>query len=437
MSFKAIFDAKKLSTVLESLNNFRDKKGIIPSMECFAIESVPDGNVFMLGARSFVQLREALPIEKIALLQAMHEQYFYDRDQFIARIERHIGSDFTQAVIDACEKIVRISATDSYIGGFRYISAVVVEHGSFLVNYKILDLVREMGSLDIRVEEQPDTYFAHIFYKKTVYKVPGMASKDFHSNIHMPMPECKLCDLDGLEFFTTLKTLAPYKCTSEVRLALQGINIRNLTENTVNLTTLEYNRLITYTTPTQYVSERADVTLSNELVNAMRCESASGSVSVYKDESFAFVQHNDATFFSRILQDITFADYKGMALDRFSEQNAYAVRVQIQDCVAVLKRIKTLCADTFSAKLSLEHAVLTVSTLTSTFGEGEETLDVTANNDDTCVTAVNAQMLIEQLNLFGQSREAILYLPKDKNFPIFIKSDQEPNIVQFLQVLNV
>lgn len=438
MSFKAVFDAKKLYLALDSLKDFRDKKGLIPSMECFLLETIPEGIVFMLGEHSFTQLREILPLESIAILRGLDGKFFNDRDEFIQAITKIVKDIPVDDVIACCERVVRISATDTYIGGFRYIPAIILEYGSFLVHYKMLDLLKEMGTIDIRIEEQPETFFAHVFYKKTIYKIPGMNPKDFQENIHIPAEGLKQFTIYGPDFFETLKAETPYKCTSEIRLAMNGVSIRSYGDDGVSMAVADYNRLIVKNNlTTLFVADKADVTLSNELVTAIRGESSLEYVHLYKDDVFVYVHNNNAIFFSRTYQDIAFVDYKGRILNNLNRENMIKVVVNIHELTGILKRIKSISSVTFASKIIAENNTLTIATASSEFGQGDEVIDVFLPENTECTVGVNAQMLLEHIGLLEQSRDVVLYLPQENNMPILIESEQEPNMIQFLQVLNV
>jgi len=494
--FSARFNAPTLCNALKNIERFRDKKAIIPICEGYLFEAMSDETVFVLGKRSFVALKKTLAPEVLSPLQAIESVFFLNRESFVERVTSLIGEPYVETVLTACEGVVRVAASDTYVGGFIYVTAIITQHGAFSVHSKMLDFLKEVGSVDIAITEL-ENQWASIKYKKTTYKIPGMPAGDMANLIRIPAEDSKLTTMPADAFMDCLKTASPFKGEDESRLFINGVNIQKRDENIAFAATDGYRLCLLLSKAS--MADTIDVTFSNRLLDSLVIEDAD-IVSVYKDDKFTYLQFDNSAFFSsRHYNEVTFVKYQERLIDPFPNESFIPVTVSQVDLVSALKRILVVCNDSYHMILTATPGKVELSVPDNAFGEGRESIDASMGDlgykltkhgidclcsadmpgeevekivpfIDHAITSkekflenlskelasgtlksfqdsllqqaekkrvgFNGKFFLQQVRLFDKCDTLTIKFPLDKNAPILLESTDDVNIIQMILRMN-
>ena len=371
--FSARFNAPVLCNALKKIERFRDKKAIIPVCEGYLFETMGSDVVFVLGERSFAALKKTLTPELLSPLRALENVFFLDRDIFIERITTLIGESHVEAVSSACEGVVRVAASDTYVGGFVYVTAIIKEQGAFSIRSDILELIEEVGLLDVTITESDD-HWANIKHKGATYKMGGMPGGDMVDLIRIPSKDSKLTTMPSADFMRLLRTASLFRGVDESRLFINGVNIQSHNSDIMFAATDGY-RLCLLSSKAELPAS-AEVTFPNRFIDSLRIDD-DGIVTVYKDETRVYLQFNNEAFFScGLYNDITFVEYRKRLIEPFPDESFVPVVVPQVELVIALKRILVVCDDSKYVILTATPGGLTLSVPDNAFGEGQTTIVV-------------------------------------------------------------
>ncbi len=296
---------------------------------------------------------------------------------------------------------ITLTGTDGDLTISSVIHAAVHEPGSItLPSKRIFSITREIASLEIDLEVEPDSSDCSIQAGSTFFKVRGVEADEFPKVDHLPSEKKILVPQDKIK--SMLKKTSFAISNDETRYVLNGLYFKFAAGKLILVAT-DGRRLALVDEPLDFPpeSEGSFIVPTKTVLELGRLLQNKGALSIELSENrvaFDLIQEEEgqsvvtSTIISKLI-DGSYPDYNQVIPREVEER----IALGREEFLQALKRVELMTTDkSGSAKLSFSENNLVISANTPDVGEARESIAINYQGKDLAV-AFNPTYLMDPL----------------------------------------